>query len=153
MLLTSPLRLLSTSCGAVKSFLESPPELHRLSAKFPLGNPLAEKLNKVIDLSQEAYQLRLRRLEMLSLPAHSVQGRNKELLSLGVAAVSGGLSLSIHPGFAIILLFSYRMYRSANAPTRERLRGADSAKQLQLQIADIHKRLDSLLEDLRRERG
>ena len=128
----------------VETFLQSPPELYRLSRKFKpedlpnIPESTVLSLNRIIDLSEETHQLRLKRMQLLSLPTHSVQGRNKELLSLGVAAVSGALSLSIHPGFAVIFLFSYRMYRTANEPTRDRLNGPQSAKLIQKQISDIN---------------
>lgn len=136
----------------VKDFLESPPELFRLNERFELASEHAvveKKLNAVIGLSEKVHQLKLKRMQMLSLPAHSVTGRNRELLSLGIAAVSGALSLSIHPGFSLVFLFAYRMYRSANEPTRERLQGAGSAKHIQQEISEINGEINQLLIDVR----
>ena len=94
-------------------------------------------MQRVIDLAEQTHQLKLKKIGLLSLPANSVAARNKELLSLGVGAVSGALSLSIHPGFALIFLYSYRMYKSANKPTSDRLQSPQKVRLLNDQLAEI----------------
>jgi hypothetical protein len=109
----------------------------------------ADKLNRIIDSSEKIHQLRLKRMQLLSLPAASVSGRNKELLSLAIGAVSGALSLSFHPACALIFIFSYRMYRKASEPTRERLAGATNARAVQAEITTETAELDALVSEMR----
>jgi hypothetical protein len=91
----------------------------------------------IIERSEKLHLLRLKRIELLSLPAHSVSGRNKELVSLAVGAVSGALSLSFHPAFALIFFVSYRMYRKANIPTEERLKSPERVKEINEEMREI----------------
>ena len=146
-------RWLSTATPpVVKEFISAPPELYRLSKPFsPPAVPedVASRLNQIIDLSEQVHQLRLKRMQLLSLPSASVQGRNRELLSLAIGAVSGALSLSFHPAFALIFIVSYRMYRSASQPTRERLQGPVTVKDINREIADITATLDGLVEEIK----
>lgn len=145
-------RGVSVRLSSVKSFLDSPKEVYRLSPRFAAPTvpaPTAEKLNQVIAISEEIHQLRLRRMQLLSLPAASVTGRNRELLSLAIGAVSGALSLSFHPGFALIFIVSYRMYRKASEPTRYRLAGATSARDVQTEISLKTQHLDAIIAELR----
>jgi hypothetical protein len=141
------------SSGAIQSFLNSPPELYRLTPKFApsdsLSEPTCDRLNEIIDLSEKVHDLRLKKMELVSLPAHSVTGRNRELLSLALGAVSGALSLSFHPGFALIFVVSYRMYRNASQPTRDRLRSAGTIKDVNREILDSKNRIDYLINSFR----
>lgn len=77
-----------------------------------------------------------------------MQGRNKELLSLGLGAVSGALSLSFHPAFALIFIVSYRMYRKANEPTRVRLGSPEKVKEINSELSEIAARIDKLVSDV-----
>ena len=77
-------------------------------------------------------------MELLSLPAHSVGSRNKELAALGIGAVSGALSLSFHPAFALIFIVSYRMYRKANLPTEIRLKSPEKVKIINQEISILN---------------
>jgi hypothetical protein len=125
-------RLCSPS-SLIRRFLETPPELVRLTT--PLSQELvptrvAELSKTIIERAEKIHQLRLDRMELLSLPAHSVGTRNKELAALGIGAVSGALSLSFHPAFALIFIVSYRMYKKANRPTEIRLGSADRVKKI-----------------------
>ena len=124
----------------IKQFLETPPELIRLSTPLsPESVPsrVAELSKSVIERAQKIHQLRLDRMELLSLPAHSVGTRNKELAALGIGAVSGALSLSFHPAFALIFIVSYRMYRKANLPTERRLRSPERVKEINQEITAL----------------
>lgn len=115
-------RRLLHSLRSTREFLASPPELLRLST-VPSDAPqkIRPLLSSLVSQSEKLHQLQLRRVELLSLPASSVSVRNKELASLAVGALSGALSLSVHPGFAFIFYISYRMYRKARKPTEDRL--------------------------------
>ncbi len=138
--------------SSLRGFLDSPKEVYRLTPKFTSGDsPLFQKANEVIELSEKVHQMRLRRMQLLSLPASSVSGRNKELISLAIGAVSGALSLSFHPAFALIFIVSYRMYRNASKPMRDRLEGAETAKCLQQEIFHINQRIDSLVSELKKD--
>lgn len=136
----------------ISSFVKGPRELFRLTPRFSPSTevpaPVCDKLNEIIDLSQRMHDLRLKRMELLSLPANSVQGRNKELLSLGLGAVSGALSLSFHPAFALIFIVSYRMYRKANEPTRVRLGSPEKVKEINSELSEIAARIDKLVSDV-----
>jgi len=136
----------------VENFLSTPPELIRLSS--PLSPDLVpesiwSKSKSIIERSEKIYQIRLRRMELLSLPAHSVSGRNKELMSLAVGAVSGALSLSFHPAFALVFFVSYRMYRKANRPTEERLQSPDKVKILNEEMRTLINLNDDDFRDMR----
>ena len=92
--------------------------------------------------------MRLERMRLLSMPASSVTGRNRELLSLAIGAVSGALSLSFHPAFGLIFIVSYRMYRTASKPARDRLEGAQTARGLQSEIQHVNEQIEALVTDL-----
>ncbi len=140
------------SVSPLRDFLASPPELVRLSTvPNSLSPDTAARVNELIKLSESVHQLRLKRVETLSLPAHSVQGRNKELMALGVGAVSGALSLSFHPAFAIIFFFSYRMYRRANEPTRVRLSAPERVKEINSEISDKNSKIEKIRKQLENE--
>ena len=142
----------STSNSWVRTFLESPREVYRLTPKFsPCDSEILKKANEVIDLSEKVHQMRLRRMQLLSLPASSVSGRNKELISLAIGAVSGALSLSFHPAFGLIFIVSYRMYRNASKPTRDRLEGMETAKSLHQEIFQTNEKIESLVSQLNHE--
>lgn len=144
-------RRLFSSHTYISDFLNQPPELIRLSsipsvaAKLPVG----EEMKKIIQISESIHQLKLQRMTLLSLPAHSVAGRNRELLSLGVGAVSGALSLSIHPAFALVFFVSYRMYKSANKPTTDRLESPKTVRGIMQEIACLDEELAARLAALR----
>lgn len=126
--------------AAIQSFINTPPELVRLSS--PLSESVVsvsehEISRSIIDRCEKIHQLRLDRMELLSLPAHSVSTRNKELAALGVGAVSGALSLSFHPAFALIFIVSYRMYKKANRPTETRLRSPEKVKEINQEILSL----------------
>ena len=140
-----PVRSLSQP---LKEFLASPRELYRLSPKFKDETPESSIANEIIDLSEKVHQMRLKRMQLLSLPASSVTSRNRELVSLAIGAVSGALSLSFHPAFGLIFIVSYRMYRNANKCTRERLEGAESAKTLHKDIQETYGRIEQLVAEL-----
>lgn len=140
-------RLFSTE--SLRKFIQSPPELYRLATKFSGQSALETKANELIDLSEKVHKLRLTRMQLLSLPAASVKGRNKELISLGLGAVSGALSLSFHPAFALIFIVSYRMYRSASKPMRDRLQGAENAKSIQSEILEINGKIDEIVSEIK----
>jgi len=57
---------------------------------------------------------------------------------LGIGAVSGALSLSFHPAFALIFIVSYRMYKKANIPTERRLRSPDQVKRINQELAALN---------------
>jgi hypothetical protein len=143
-------RRMSTMSDSVRQLLQSPRELYRLSSKLSGETTDVKMANEIIELSEKSHQLRLKRMQLLSLPASSVTGRNRELLSLAIGAVSGALSLSFHPAFALIFIVSYRMYRSASKPTRERLEGADTAKSLHKEISDMNARIEYLVSELKK---
>lgn len=121
MLRISPHRFFS-SLESTRRFLATPSELFRLTS-IPADAPpkIRPLLESLVSRSEHLHQLQLRRVELLSLPASSVSVRNKELASLAVGALSGALSLSVHPGFALVFFVSYRMYRKARKPTEDRL--------------------------------
>ena len=124
----------------IRKFIETPPELVRLSTPLSsdLCSPEIATLSRtVIERAEKIHRLGLDRMELLSLPAHSVGTRNKELAALGIGAVSGALSLSFHPGFALIFIVSYRMYKNANRPTEFRLRSPERVKQINQEIAQL----------------
>jgi hypothetical protein len=138
----------------IKNFVETPSELFRLSSPLQVGQvsgDIAAVSKKIIERSEKVHQLRLKRIELLSLPAHSVSGRNKELASLAVGAVSGALSLSFHPAFALIFFVSYRMYKRANRPTEERLRSPEKAKDINEEIRGLVQENERDLAHLRRQ--
>jgi hypothetical protein len=140
----------SGSLSEVRTFVQSPPELYRLTPKLIGELPQIAQVNEIIDLSEKVHQMRLKRMQLLSLPASSVTTRNKELMALAIGAVSGALSLSFHPAFGLIFIVSYRMYRSASKPTRERFEGAATAKDLQNEIQVINARIQTLVSDVQR---
>ncbi len=140
-----PVRALSPQ---IKEFLASPRELYRLSPKFRDETSECSMANEIIELSEKAHRMRLKRMQLLSLPASSVTNRNRELISLAIGAVSGALSLSFHPAFSLIFIVSYRMYRNASKCSRERFEGAESAKTLHKDIQDTYIRINQLVAEL-----
>lgn len=126
----------------VRRFLALPAELRRLA---PRGGPTGA----VADWCEQIHVLKLRRIELLSLPANSVSNRNRELVSLGVGAVSGALSLSIHPAFALVFFLSYRMYKSANRPTVERLRSPETVREINEEVRRVEVQVEQELARLR----
>ena len=137
-------------CSRIRSFVDTPYELLRLAKPVsPTSLPYAASVNRVIELTSQEHSLKMKRMEVLSLPAGSVSNRNKEIVSLMIGAVSGALSLSFHPGFAVIFYFSYRMYKNANAPTIQRLNGPAAVREINENLRKIREEVDLELTKLR----
>jgi hypothetical protein len=148
-------RLMCRSIESTRQFIAAPIELLRL-VKVPEDAPsdLKPDLASIISVSERLHGMQLRRVELLSLPASSVSVRNKELVSLAVGALSGALSLSVHPGFALIFIVSYRMYRKARRPTEMRLESQSSTVQeLDKEIREIVRERGALIEKIKQGLG
>lgn len=138
---------------STRQFLATPPELLRMT-RVPPDSPdhLRPLLESLVSGSEQLHQLQLRRVELLTLPASSVSVRNKELASLAVGALSGALSLSVHPGFALVFFVSYRMYRKARKPTEDRLVSqSTTVHELDAEIRAVVRTRDAAMEQVRRE--
>lgn len=145
-------RCLHHSLQSTKQFLSTPPELFRLTS-VPGDAPekVSALLSSLVAQSQRLHLLQLRRVELLSLPATSASVRNKELASLAVGALSGALSLSVHPGFALVFLVSYRMYRKARKPTEDRLVSQSvTVHDLDAEIRELVREREQLKRDIQR---